>query len=273
MQKNYSPVRIKNPSQKHSLVRLLSGQKLSVIFDKEEFQDYKLDIAGNYLSVLEVNQINNGWMATIVQETDKIDFDENTLLLGTINLFNSKDICSASLCVVSQNANDDILRIINPMHINCNLEPSQIMDVVFYTNDHNLRWAAYPSGINLCLEQLQYVVRQPKIYSGFFYEHFFRFRYNSQSIQYVSEQPFGKYDGGHILFTNSKSERSMLKLTCAWRGKGSVYKALLVPKIPPICSTSNFKKFKKQVIQSHVKLSIIETDSLEAGCNVLISRI
>ena len=46
----------------------------------------------------EVNQINNGWMATIIQESNKIDFDENTLLLGTINLFNSKDICSASLC-------------------------------------------------------------------------------------------------------------------------------------------------------------------------------
>ena len=85
MQKTYSPVRIKNPSQKHSLVRLLSGQKLNVIFDKEEFQDYRLDIAGHYLAVAEVSQITTGWMATIIQESEKIDFDENTLFLGAIS--------------------------------------------------------------------------------------------------------------------------------------------------------------------------------------------
>jgi len=273
MQKTYSPVRIKNPSQKHSLVRLLSGQKLNVIFDKEEFQDYRLDIAGHYLAVAEVSQITTGWMATIIQESEKIDFDENTLFLGAINLYNGKDIHSASLCVVSQSTNDDILRIINPLHISCNLEPNQIMDVVFYTNDHNMRWSSFSSGLNLCVEQLQYVVRQPKIYSGFFYEHFFRFRYNSTSIQYVSEQPYGKYDGGHILFANSKSEKSMIKLTCAWRGKGSVYKALLVPKLPPLCSLNVYRKQKKQAIQCDVQFKIIEDDNLETGCNVLISRI
>jgi hypothetical protein len=274
MQKNYSPVRIKNPTNKNCMIKLLTGQKLNVIFDKDEFQDYKLDITGNLLSVDEVSEIQNGWMATIVQETEKIDFTENTLFLGAINLFNSTHVHSASLCVVTNNDNDDALRIINPANNCCNLEPNQVLDVVFHTNDFNLKWVAYPSGVNLCIEQIQYVVKPPKKYTDHLYEHFFRFRYNSHSIKYISEQPFGKYEGGHIFFTSSRNEKVIIKLTCSWRGKDSVYKALLMPKIPPPCSNFNlFRKFKKQAMQSDVKLIRIDDDNLEMGCNIVVSRI
>lgn len=273
MQKAYSPIRIKNPNQKHSLVKLLAGQKLNVIFDKAEFQEYKLDVVGQYLSVSDIAQIENGWMATIVQDSDKIDFDDNTLFLGAVNLFDSADLHSASLCVVSNSKNDDVVRVVNPLQTCCNLDPSQVMDVVFYTNDANLRWSCYPGGLSLCAEQLQYVVRQPKVFTGFMYEHFFRFRYNSHSIKYVSEQPYGKYDGGQILFVSNKNDRSILNLTCSWRGRGSVYKALLMPKIPVSCAANPFRRYKKQALKSRVDISLMDGDSLETGCNVLISRI
>lgn len=274
MQKDYSPVRIKNPVHKHVLIRLLLGQKLNVIFDKEEFQDYKLDIVGQFLVVHDVQEIGKGWMATIAQETEKIDFTDNTLFLGGVNLFNSNHINSASLCVVSQNDNDDILRIVNPSTISCNLEANQLLDVVFHSNDFNLRWQAYPSGMNLCVEQLQYLVRQPKIYSGYLYEHFFRFRFNSTSVQYISEQPYGKYDGGHIMFTSNKNDKSIIKLTCSWRNKNSPYKALLVPKMPAVCNNSSiFKRFKKQAMHAKVEINKIDDQSLENGCNVVVSRI
>ena len=48
---------------------------------------------------------------------------------------------------------------------------------------------------------------------------FFRFRFNRKSIEYLSELPYAKHDGGHIIFTNSKNEHSVLRLTCVWRGK------------------------------------------------------
>lgn len=273
MQKEYSPVRIKNPNQKHVLIRLLLGQKLNVIFDKQELQDNKIDIVGKYLVVDDVQEINSGWMATISQEIEKINFTDNTLFLGVVNIYNSNHIHDASLCVVSQNDNDDYLRVIDPVTDSCNLEANQMLDVVFHSNDLNLRWQAFPCGMNLCLEQLQYVIKQPRIYCGYAYEHFFRFRYNISSIRYISEQPYGKYDGGHILFTSNRQDKSMLKLTCTWRNKNSPYRALLMPKIPVSCSTNIFKKFKKQVMHSEVEITKIDDQSLDTGCTVVVSRI
>ena len=273
MHKKYSPVRIKNPENKHVLIRLWDGQSLDLIFDKQEFQEHKIDIVGHYLSVADVKQITNGWMATIVQQIDTNHPYDNTFFLGGVNLYDLNNKNSASLCVVTNHQNTDILTINNPKHLCCNLEVNQLLDVVFHSQDIHEKWSVYPSGMNICVEQLQYVVRQAKAQPSNVFEHFFRFRFNMSSVQYISEQPYGKYDGGHLLFCNNKNERSLVKLTCCWRGKNSAYKALLVPRMPQASTaTSLFKKLKKQAMQSDVKLTMVKEKKLDYGCNVIVSK-
>jgi hypothetical protein len=278
MQKNYCPIRIKNPNSKNSLVRLLAGQKMHIIFNDKSFQDYKLDLTGSFLSVEEVTEVPDGWMVSVSQKTEIIKYFESTLYLGGVNLFDGKNQHKASLCVVSNNENNDYLRVIEPRNITCNITPDQVLDVVFYGN-MNERWTAYPSGKDICVEMLQHYIRSNKNICPEgssekpLIEHFFRFRFDRKSINYLSDLPYAKHDGGHILFVNSNNERSILKITCSWRGKNSIYKALLLPRIPFANNNIIGKKQAKQCLRSSIMIEKIESNVLESGCNVLLAKV
>lgn len=278
MQKKYCPIRIKNPNSKSSLVRLLSGQKMHIIFDDKSFQDYKLDLSGQFLFVEETTETNDGWMVSVAQKTEIINYFDSTLYLGGVNLFDGKNQNKSSFCVVSNNENNDFLRIINPRNTTCSMSADQVLDVVFY-GSMNERWNAYPSGKDICVEMLQHYIRGSKNSCSEFctekptVEHFFRFRFDRKSINYLSDLPYAKHDGGHILFVNSNNERSILKITCSWRGKNSIYKALLLPRIPFANNSIINRKQPKQCLSSSVVIKKIESEFLESGCNVLLSKV
>lgn len=273
MQKKYYPVRIKNPSSKDSLVCLLAGQKINIIFDKEENQDLKCEVSG-HLFVEEVVEIKNGWMISICQKKDEIDYCESSLYLGNINFFDDDNKKKASLCVVAKNENDNFLKIIDPENIKFNLYPSQILDVSFIS-DSSVRWESQTSGKDMCLEQIQYVIKPKKDINinDNLIEHFFRFRFSASSIEYISEMPYAKYDGGKIVFTNNKKDKNVLQVVCAWRGKESIYKALLLPKIPNHSIMPFIQKINKKCLQSNISLKIIDCSELDSGCNVLLSKV
>ena len=277
MKKNYCPVKIKNPSSKNSLVQLLSGQKMNIFFDGKDYQDYKIDISGTFLKVDEVSETSNGWMTSISQKKDIIKYNESALFLGGINFFDGNNENKSSLCVVSNHKNDDYLRVINPKNISCNLRPNQVLDVVVHS-DIAEKWQCFISCGDLHLELIQNSTRvERNICDGEFdsqpaFEYFFRFRFDQKSIEYLSELPFSKYDGGHIIFINSNNEKRIIKVYCSWRGKSSIYKALLLPKIPT--TNINFLgKKPKKCFHSVVVVSIIKSEELEFGCNVLFSKV
>ena len=277
MEKHYCPVKIKNPNSKDSLVRLLNGQKIHIVFDERQYDDYKLDLTGAFLSVDEVTEVRNGWMVSVAQKTDLISYFDSTLFLGGINFFDSTNQNKASLCVVSSHENNDYLRVVNPNNVTCSISPSQVLDVVFHSGP-NEKWDAFPSGKDICVELIQHYIRGSKNFcsescdTNPLMEHFFRFRFNRKSIEYLSELPYAKHDGGHIIFTNSKNQHSVLRLTCVWRGKTSIYKALLLPRIP-VANTSIFvKKQGKKCMRASVTIEKIESKSLEDGCNVLLAK-
>jgi len=272
MSKKYSPVKVINPKSKDYTVRLLSGQKLNLVFDEQEFLDYKLDIKSSFLGVEEVCEIPNGWMAVIAQETVP-QYDENTLFLGEVKLYDSSNQINASLCVFSKHENNDFLCVYNPKDQSCVLEPNQVLDVIFQSNNIN-RMQAYPSGGDMGLEMIQYSVRTPRklVKNNFLVEHFFRFRFTAQTIQYLTEQPYGKYEGGNIQFLSHSSDVNVLKVVCAWRGKNSIYKALLLPRLPVVDFQSAYKKVKKQAMKSDVTLQKIDCSDLEHGCNVILAK-
>ena len=276
MLKNYCPVRIKNPVSKNSLVRLLTDQKMHIIFCGQHFADYKLDVVGDYIEVEEVSEVDDGWMASICQKTNLIDYHDSTLLLGGINFLDNTNNKMASLCVVSSSDNNDYLRVINPINSFCNLSPDQVLDVVFYGSINDC-WAAHLSSKDLCLEMIQSSIKPTKHIlkneKTPLMEYFFRFRFNRSSIETLSSLPFAKMDGGFILFLNSKQQRSVLKVTCCWRGKNSIYKALLLPKIPSHNFNFFGKKQNKQCLQSKVSFEKIESNSLDYGCTVLLSKV
>lgn len=272
MSKKYSPVRLRNPNAKDHTVRLLSGQKLQLVFDEKRFLEYKLDLKSSFLIVEEITEISNGWMASVSQEAVP-NFDENTLYLGEINLYSDKNEVDASLCILSQHHNNDFLRVINPVNQTCVLEPNQVLDVVFQTNDASKKFFPIITGSDLKLELIQHLIRAPRVplSDNVCIENFFRFRFTSESIQYICEQPYAKYNGGIVQFVNQKNDAHELKVVCSWRGKPSVYKALLLPKIP-ICDICQIRKNKRQMMQSNVVIKKVDSDSLEDGCNVLLSK-
>jgi len=272
MSKKYSPVRLRNPNTKNHTVRLLSGQKLHLVFDGEKFLEYKLDLKSSFLVIEEITEISNGWMAFVSQESVP-NFDENTLFLGEIDLYSDKNEIDASLCILSQNQNNDFLRIINPVSQSCVLEPNQVLDVVFQSDDLSKKFYPIVAGSDLELELIQHLVRTPRVplSNAACVENFFRFRFTSESIHYISEQPYAKYNAGMIQFATNKNDAHELKVVCSWRGKPSVYKALLLPKIPN-CDLGQVRKCKRQMMQSNVVVKNVDSDSLEDGCNVLLSK-
>lgn len=276
MPKNYCPVRIKNPISKNSLVRLLANQKMHIVFSGQDFADYKMDVVGDYLAVEEVSEVHDGWMASIYQKTNLISYHDSSLLLGGINLFDTANSKTASLCVVTNNENNDFLRVINPVNSFCNLSPDQVLDVVFY-GGINENWAAYPSPKELCLELIQNSIKPTKHIMKDektpLMEYFFRFRFTQHSIEKLSHLPFAKMEAGSIVFVNSKQQRGVLRVTCCWRGKSSIYKALLLPRIPSHNFNFFGKKQNKMCLQSKVVFKKIESNSLDHGCTVLQSKV
>ena len=271
MEKNYCPVRIKNPNTKDCLIRLLGGQKLLVAFVGKNFYEYKLELNSDYLAVEEMRKTPHGWEISIAQKTELIHYHDSTLYLGNVIFYDDADECKASLCVVTQNDNNDYLRVIDPKNTSCNLSPNQVLDVVMHGTFFE-RWQASCLGQNLQLELIQHFVRHSKTAAHDPLEFFFRFRFDHNSINFLANLPFAKHSGGKITFINSKNERRNIDVTCCWRGKDSIYKALLLPKF---ANNSHFpidKNLKKTCKKAVVELQRIESEGLYDGCTVLLSK-
>lgn len=273
MQKKYAPVKLRNPSTKNALVRLLQGQQLNIVFDNPSFLEYKIDIAGSFLQVEEISEVRSGWAALIAQKVNISQ--DNTLFLGEVNFYDANHNKSASLCVVTHAENNDILRIVNPSNCNVSLEPGQILEVNFWSKDFNNMWKAYPSPKDLELELLQPPQFRPRTYnSESLVEQIFRFRLNKQSIELLSSRSYGRYEAGHVLFSNGQ-QNCMLGVSCAWRPKSSIYKALLLPKTTTPAAVPVIKAFSRQTKicrQAQVELVAVDFPELEFGCNIMISR-
>lgn len=275
MTKNYCPVRIKNPNSKDSIVRLLDKQKIHIIFDKFEFNDYKINLSGQYLEIDEVNEIENGWMVSVLQK--HLNYHDSTLFLGGIQFFDENDEQKASLCVISSNSNNDYIRVMNPQNETCTISPNQVLDVVMHSETGDM-WSAQTYGKDICLELIQHFIRGIKSFCSegcenkIVFEHFFRFRLDRKSIEYLSKQPYAKHDGGQIVLLNSKNERSAIKVVCVWRGKSSIYKALLLPRIPIVTNQNVFKKPIKKCMMASVKIHKMNS-TLEENCNILLAKV
>jgi hypothetical protein len=271
MRKQYSPVKLKNPAAHGLMVRLLETQKLVILFDNDGFHNHKIEVAGDFLSVEDVTEERGGWSATISQ--NRPDDVENTLFLGSVNLYDDDGKRSGSVCVVSKNQNDDFITVINPKNQTCNLELNQVLEVVFRTEAAHEAYTSVPMCGELCTEQIQHFVKAIQYEGKSIVEHVFRFRFNSASVERFSEKPTGKYDGGSINFVNGRGDRTVLRLVCAWRGRSSAYKALLLPRIPSSCALSNFRRQRKQCMVCDVTLKPIDAEEFDSGCNVLLSRL
>ena len=270
MPKEYSPVKLRNPATHGMMVRLLQNQKLLLQFDGPENADSKMEVLGDFLAVDDISREGDGWLATVSQNRPVLI--ENTLFLGCINLFGGDDKRNGSVCVVSKNSNDDIMTVINPKSHSCNVELNQVLDVIVQSDSIASRYAAYPVCGDLCMELIQQFCKPLNVNGRDGLEHIFRFRFDSLSVEKFSNRPVGKYDGGQIFFVSSTGQRRTLKLICSWRGKSSVYKALLLPRIPSSNAIANYKKQRKVCLRSEVTLKRIDSEELEAGCNVLLSK-
>jgi len=270
MPKDYSPVKLKNPAAHGVMVRLLHGQKLQLHFEGPQNIENKMEVIGDFLTVDDILREGDGWLATISQNRPVIL--DNTLYLGCISLFGQEDKRVGSVCVVSKNSNDDVMTVINPKSQFCNVELNQVLDVIVQTDSVASRYAAYPVCGDLCMELIQQYCKPCQMNGCDGLEHVFRFRFDSQSVDKFSSRPVGKFDGGQILFVSSRGHRRTLKLICSWRGKSSVYKALLLPRIPSSNAIASYKKQKKVCLKSDVSLRRIDSEDLEAGCNVLLSK-
>jgi hypothetical protein len=250
---------------------------MHIIFDSEYFRDYKIDVTGNFLEVEKVSNLENGWMIIVAQKTNIITYKDSPLYLGNINFFNEKDENKASLCVVTEHSNNFYLRVINPTNVSCTISPNHVLDVAFFS-DSTEKYSVFSSGKDVSMELIQHYTKCNKVVCEKTYEetivkeHFFRFRFDHKSIEFLSTHPFIKHEGGEIFFLNMKNEKHNVKVFCAWRGKDSIYKALLLPRIPMSNMTIFPKKQQKVCLRAITQLKKQEIDKLESGCNVLMSR-
>jgi hypothetical protein len=272
MQKKYAPVRVKNPASKHAMVRLLQGQQLNLVFDRPEYLESKIDISGSLLEVDDIEQTQKGWVAVISQKAS-VESD-CSLFLGEVKLYDGSNKNNANICVLTAASKNDVVRIINPENCHFTMQPSQVLEVLIQSKDMHEMWHAYPSGQEMVLEQIQHVIRSGCSLGtcDMVIEHLFRFRFNHPSIQYLSGKPYAKYDGGTIHF-DCATRRSTLSITCSWRDRSSIYKALMFPKIPSFRDFDrNRIRGKKHAQEAVVELKKLNCDSLEYGCNVLAAR-
>lgn len=252
------------------MARLLEDQKLQIVFEKGKYSNHKIDVAGEFLMVEDVSQSEIGWTATIAQNRPVESV--NTLCLGCVNLYDGTNCRAGSVCVVSSSGNDDFITVMNPRQQICCLELNQVLDVVFRCALSHQRYTAFPVAGELCTEEIQHFTKPAFSNGKQFVEHMFRFRFNSESVERYSEKPTGRYDGGQILFMSSSGEKHSLKLICSWRGRSSVYKALLLPKIPSSSAAQPLRRSKKQCMRTEIQLRRIPEAPLDDGCNVLMSR-
>jgi len=276
MYKQYAPVKVKNPVKNNCLIRLLDGQNIDVVFDSQLFNEHRVHLVSDFLSIVSIREIANGWMASIEQNERVNEHKSSTLYLGNVNFYDKQNTKTASLCVVTNNENHDFLKIINPKNNICQIEPNQILEIVLFTDSATKRFSPLVVGSDLLLEQLQYCVKCPSDWKKqpkerVLFEHCFKFRYTSESIKILSEQSYGKYEGGSIAFFNAQIPEFQVHLVCNWRGKNSIFKALLFPKIPT-CQVDIIKKSKKQIFETQVSLKKIKYNKLEDGCNVVLSK-
>ena len=278
----YSPIQIRNPLSQQYLVRLLPAQRLDLVFTKPEFQACSVNISGDFLRLDDVEEVRNGWVASISQLVNYSPLD-TSLFLGEITVFDEKGIAS-TLCVVNDSPKADYFRAIQPTNNNLRLEPHQVLDVLFYSEECGEEWDCSVGVGELQLEQIDYCSRYPSYielltpYNKWpVEEHYFRFRLNARSIELVQTLPQGRYDGGSLYFSkiNGNLQRSTLRIVYNWREKKSpVYKALLLPKTRSGYKAHQYRQPKKpkEAMQSTVALRKIECEEMEAGCNVIFAR-
>lgn len=280
----YAPVQIRNPLSKQHLVRLLPAQRLNLIFTKSEFQACRVNISGDFLRLDDIEQVRNGWIASISQCANLPPIDAN-LFLGEVHIFDGNGVVS-TLCVVTDSPNADYFRVIQPTNNNFRLEPHQVLDVLFYADSFDEIWDCRVSYGQLRLEQIDYFTRYPTS-QGLLpsskwpvEEHYFRFRLEASSIELVQGLPQGHYDGGSLSFMkqNGNLQRSTLRIVYNWREKKStVYKALLLPKNtggnkPYYAHYKQQQRKPKQAMQSTIVLRKIECEEMELGCNVIFAK-
>jgi len=282
----YSPVQIRNPISRDHLVRLLPKQKLHLVFTKPEFRSCSVSIAGDFLKLDDIEQVKNGWVASISQSWDIKEIINTSLYLGEINVMSSDGLV-ASLCVVSDVANADCLRVVQPTINQFRIEPHQVLDVMFYSLEFGDQWVCTAGAGKLNMEQIDQCSRT---FGGFdapispssnqwpVEEHYFRFRLDAPSIELIQSLPHGRYDGGNLSFfkTNGTLNRSNIQIVLNWRDKKTtVYKALLLPRNPQQGVLKvHYRQNKKTncAIQSTIVLKKIECDEIDAGCNVIFAK-
>lgn len=280
----YAPVQVRNPVSKHHIVRLLPGQRLDLVFTKPEFQACSVNISGDFLRLDDIEQVRNGWTASISQLVNFSPVDAS-LFLGEVNVFDENGIV-ATLCVVTDSPNTDYFRAIDPTNNHFRLEPHQVLDVLFYSDSFNEEWVCDVMAGQLVLEQIDHCRRYPNYLELLppankwpVEEHYFRFRLDARSIDLVQSLPHGRYDGGSLSFIkqNGNLQRSNLSIVYNWRDKKkAVYKALLLPKKVGE-GRQHYGHFKqqrkqKQAMQSTITLRKIECEEMEVGCNVIFAR-
>ena len=147
-----------------------------------------------------------------------------------------------------------------------------MLEVVFTGKNLAERWTPFPSGQEMVLEQIQHSFRKTNSCSNCdaILEEVHRFRFNGESIEYLSDKPIGKYDGGNLFFTGM-GRNCMLHITCSWRGKGQLYTALLLPKQVHSTNSLRILNRNKKCLHSDVFLRKMEFTSLESGCMALTS--
>jgi hypothetical protein len=274
----YSPVQIRNPISREHLVRLLPKQKLQLVFTKPEFRSCSVNVSGDFLKLDDIEQVKNGWVASISQVRDIEGVINTSLYLGEINVMGSDELIS--LCVVSDVANAECLRVIQPTINQFRIEPHQVLDVLFYSLEWGDQWVCTTGAGQLNMEQIDQCSRT---FGGFdapingqwpVEEHYFRFRLDASSIELIQSLPHGRYDGGNLSFfkTNGTLNRSNIQIVLNWRDKKTtVYKALLLPKNAQSGVKQHNKK-PKCAMQSTIVLKNIEYDEMDAGCNVIFAK-
>lgn len=259
-------------------------QKLNLVFTKPEFNSCSVNVSGDFLKLDDIEQVKNGWVASIIQSWDVEEIINTSLYLGEINVMGSDGLV-ASLCVVSDVADANCLRVVQPTINQFRLEPHQVLDVLFYSPEWGDQWVCTSGAGELKMEQIDQCSRT---FGGFdapfssnsqwpVEEHYFRFRLDVSSVERIQNLPHGRYDGGCLSFfkTNGTLNRSNIQIVLNWRNKKTpVYRALLLPRNSQCEAKAQYKQKNKKpkcAMQSTVILKKIEYD-IDADCNVIFTK-
>lgn len=269
-------IRIKNPLSKNHFVKLLHGQKITLIFNKPELQDCSISLSTDLLQIEEILPSHKGWSAVISQKNDFSSF-ESSVFLGDVVISNKKEIVS-SLAVATHSKND-FYKIASPVNNKFRLEPHHVLDVIFYSFqrgecynfnlttgqlrlkniDHSIRTVKYDEICILADNSMQPIQ-----------EHSFKFTLDEQSLRTIQTLPKGKYDSGKISFNKFSSvhETVSISVTCNWRKK-----KFIAPKtfVFPKNTIKHFMRMPKQAMKTNVTLKKLECE-LDVGCNICFAK-